>query len=114
MRTAELEKAREAHDRLVHSLKESRAKIARLRWLPWADKDLAVEQANEKQLMDRMNVQQWLQQAQETATGSRSVRSKCWRQRLLRFLCSPFLPRNRGVRHASFSSYQPAQGNLKA
>ena len=66
MRTAELEKAREAHDRLVHSLKESRAKIASLRWLPWADKDLAVEQANEKQLMDRMNVQQWLQQAQET------------------------------------------------
>ncbi len=43
--TAELEKAREAHDRVVHSLEESRAKIAKLRWLPWAGKDLALEQA---------------------------------------------------------------------
>ena len=66
MQTAELQKAREAQDRIVHSFKESRAKIARLRWLPWADKDLAVEQANEKQLMERMNGKQWLQQAQET------------------------------------------------
>ena len=66
MQTAELEKAREAHGRLVHSLDASRAKIAKLRWLPWAGKDLALEQANEKQLMERMNGKQWLQQAQET------------------------------------------------
>ncbi len=69
---AELEKARIAHDRLVHSLEESRAKIAKLRWLPWAGKDLAVEQANEKQLMDRMNVKQWLQQAEETFQKARA------------------------------------------
>ena len=78
MQTAELQKAREAQDRLVHLLKASRAKIAKLRWLPWADKDLAVEQANEKQLMDRMNVQQWLQQAEETF---QKAQAQVWEQR---------------------------------
>lgn len=66
-RSVELEKAQSANQQLVAALTESRSKIAWMRWLPWASQDLALEQANEKQLQARMDVSKngvtWMDEA---------------------------------------------------
>ena len=65
----ETSRAQAAFDQLRKSLAESRAKIGRMKWMPWAGESLRLEEANEKQLTGRMDApkgpRQWLREASE-------------------------------------------------
>lgn len=65
----ETSRAQAAFDQLRKSLAESRAKIGRMKWMPWAGESLRLEEANEKQLTGRMDApkgpRQWLKEATE-------------------------------------------------
>ncbi len=67
--TSETGRAQVAFHLLKQSLSESRTKIGRMKWMPWAGQSVRSEEENEWRLTERMDApqgpRQWLKQASE-------------------------------------------------
>ena len=65
----EMARAQAAFDQARESLTKSRAKISQLKWMPWANESLRLEEENEKQLTARIGAangpRHWLKEASE-------------------------------------------------
>ena len=69
---ADLNKALQAHQKLIADLFESTGKLRWMRWLPFGGQSLALEQSNNQQLQSRLtSARQWVAQAEVNAQRRR-------------------------------------------